>query len=383
MEKSQEKKVGAFGIGMIYIGTIIGAGFASGQEVLQFFASFGTSGIIGACLVAFCFIVLGIITMLTARHLNCNAYEKVVSPNSKLIENFMNLVITFFSYGVMVIMFAGAGSLLQTVLGLDAFIGSLIMVVIVIVVGLFGSEGTINSFSFIVPLLLVIALGTCALAIFKGPDSIMNVAAMPEFSSAPHWAVGALLYVSYNTICAMTVLVPLGHDAKSKRHAIGGGLIGGGILGLLGALLCVALLKNIGVATTDDMPMYAIAAALNPYLGYAYGFVLIAAIFTTAAGLMYGLVERLMQYNTPVTKSKTVLVLVISITGLVGSKVGFTTLIGTLYPLTGYLGFVIIASLIFNYFRVRNLSGGMDAVTQKGKNGEAAFAKSAKAKTLD
>lgn len=357
MDNNKDKKIGAFSIGMIYIGTIIGAGFASGQEVLQFFGAFGFIGVVGACIVALCFIGVGIITMLTARNLQCNAYEKVVSPDNKFVKGFMNFIITFFSYGVMVIMFAGSGSLFQTVLGLDPFIGGLIMVVIVTVVALFGSEGTINSFSLIVPILLVIAVATCFIAIFRGPDNAMAAVPMPEIASAPHWIIGALLYVSYNTICAITVLVPLGFDAKSRRQAIGGGIIGGGILGLLAALLCFALLKNMGVSTTDDMPMYAIAYAINPILGYAYGFVLLAAIFTTAAGLMYGLVERLMQYNTPVTKNKTALVLVLSITGLVGSKVGFTTLIGTLYPFTGYLGFIIIASLIYNYLRVKKQLG--------------------------
>lgn len=38
----------SFQIGAAFIGVIVGAGFASGQEVLQFFTSFGVMGIVGA-----------------------------------------------------------------------------------------------------------------------------------------------------------------------------------------------------------------------------------------------------------------------------------------------------------------------------------------------
>lgn len=37
-------------IAMAFVGIVIGAGFATGQEVLQYFVAFGTMGIIGAAL---------------------------------------------------------------------------------------------------------------------------------------------------------------------------------------------------------------------------------------------------------------------------------------------------------------------------------------------
>ena len=42
------KNMKAFSIAMAFAGTIIGAGFASGQELMQFFGNFGMMGILGS-----------------------------------------------------------------------------------------------------------------------------------------------------------------------------------------------------------------------------------------------------------------------------------------------------------------------------------------------
>ena len=44
-----------FKIAMAFVGIIIGAGFASGQEMIQYFTSFGTWGIIGTLASIFIF----------------------------------------------------------------------------------------------------------------------------------------------------------------------------------------------------------------------------------------------------------------------------------------------------------------------------------------
>jgi len=40
----ENSRVSTFKVAATYIGTVVGAGFASGQEMLQFFAVFGLKG---------------------------------------------------------------------------------------------------------------------------------------------------------------------------------------------------------------------------------------------------------------------------------------------------------------------------------------------------
>jgi len=52
--------VTTFKVAAVYIGTIVGAGFATGQEVLQFFNRFGIWGLGGLAVATILFIVSGI-----------------------------------------------------------------------------------------------------------------------------------------------------------------------------------------------------------------------------------------------------------------------------------------------------------------------------------
>ena len=48
-------------LGMIFTGSFLGAGFVSGQEIMQFFGVFGKMGIVGMILSVFLFGIFGYI----------------------------------------------------------------------------------------------------------------------------------------------------------------------------------------------------------------------------------------------------------------------------------------------------------------------------------
>ena len=54
------KKIGALNLGLTFAGCFLGAGYVSGQELWQFFGSFGKSGIIGLLLAMLLLLVVGI-----------------------------------------------------------------------------------------------------------------------------------------------------------------------------------------------------------------------------------------------------------------------------------------------------------------------------------
>lgn len=62
-----------------YIAYLIGSGFATGQEVMQFFASFGIYGIFAAIVSALLFCFLGSTLMIKAMIYNLN--NQVISLN--------------------------------------------------------------------------------------------------------------------------------------------------------------------------------------------------------------------------------------------------------------------------------------------------------------
>ena len=56
----KNEKLGILNIALVYVGTIMGAGFASGREIWQFFGVFGNKGYIGVGFVGILFIIIGI-----------------------------------------------------------------------------------------------------------------------------------------------------------------------------------------------------------------------------------------------------------------------------------------------------------------------------------
>ena len=59
------RKQSIFTLASVYVGTVIGAGFASGQEILQFFGKHGYKGILGVMVITVLFSLLGALDLNT------------------------------------------------------------------------------------------------------------------------------------------------------------------------------------------------------------------------------------------------------------------------------------------------------------------------------
>jgi uncharacterized membrane protein YkvI len=166
-----------------------------------------------------------------------------------------------------------------------------------------------------------------------------------------NWFLSALLYVFYNCICAVTALPPLGLKVKSTRSAILGGALGGLGIAILAGVIYVAVMSNAAAAIQSPMPMLGVAQSISPVAGGFYMFVLFAAIYSTAAGIMFAIRGRLENVKVLKDSPKKINLLLVgfAILGIVGTRIGFVTLISVIYPLLGYVGMGILALLIINF----------------------------------
>ncbi len=99
-------------IGLTFMGTVVGAGFASGQEILQFFTRFGFISAFTILVVTCIFIWLGAKMMLLAAEINAVSYEDL---NRNLfgdrLGQFVSIFMMIVLLGVTGVMLAGAGSI--------------------------------------------------------------------------------------------------------------------------------------------------------------------------------------------------------------------------------------------------------------------------------
>ncbi|MEW6725110.1 MAG: hypothetical protein AB1331_09455 [Bacillota bacterium] len=356
--KRTEQKASIWQIAATYIGTIVGAGFASGQEVLQFFAYFGLWGYVALALTTVLFICFGLIILQLGRNLRATSHLPVIRyAGGRWLGTAVDAVITFFLFGALTAMVAGAGAAFAEQFRLPALAGNTLMVVATLLTVLLGLSGVIEAISLVVPALLGAVFAVAILSLIHGPITVTPIAAPGAIQTAvPSWPLSAVTYASYNLVIAVAVLAPLGRVAASERALRWGAVLGGLGLGLGTLAILLVVNKNLPQAAGYQIPMVYIAGQFAYWIQIGYSLVLLAEIYTTAVGNLYGFVARLTDPEGPRFK---LLTIGAATSAFVAAQLGFTTLVRVVYPAVGYAGFLLLGALLF-----RALTGGLSTVGQ-------------------
>lgn len=344
----KKEGVSTLKVAATYIGTIVGAGFATGQEVLQFFTKFGVMGLAGLVFTTIMFIVFGYIIMDLGKKLNARSHLEIIKySGGRILGTLIDFIITFFLFGALTAMIAGTGALFVQQFNLSSLLGNIIMAVLAAITVLTGINGVINAISFVVPFLLVAVIGTSIFSIINTPPDISaTISGVGESGLITNWFLAAILYVSYNTIVSIAILGPLGVAAKNKRTIRNGAILGGLGLGIGSIMIYLALSGYVPEIAKLEVPMIYVAGGISPIVQIGYAIVLTAEVYTTAVGSLYGFVTRI----TDMQKSpfnRRIIVIGSTIAALLASQFGFSNLVKYLYPIVGYGGIILLTSLIY------------------------------------
>lgn len=343
-----KRRLSPFKLAGVYVGTVVGAGFASGQEILQFFGFHGLGGIWGIILSTVLFVVFGTIIFLLGHRLQAVSHREVVKESGgPWIGAGIDYVITFFLFGAFTAMAAGSGAVFQEQYEIPHVVGSLVMVVLSVVTVLLGIQGVLTAIGAIAPVLIGSVLFISILALIQTPVNWFW--SHPQMAAVPFWPLSAVAYASYNLVLGVAVLAPAGAlaDEVSLRK---GALYGGLGLGLGALAINLAILTQVPRAAGFEIPMLLLTRNVLGSLAPIYSIVLLAEVYTTAAGSLYGFAARLTDPQGP---SFTQFVLMSGLAGFVGSLAGFSNLVARLYSAVGYVGFVLLIVLLWGYIKSR------------------------------
>ncbi|ACL69271.1 YkvI family membrane protein [Halothermothrix orenii] len=334
---------------------MVGAGFASGQEVLQFFGFYGLGGFGGLVLTIMLFVIYGYIILSLGREYRARSHLEVIRyAGGRWLSKVIDGVITFFLFGALTAMVAGSGAIFLEQFGIPSLWGNIAMIGASILTTLFGIGGVISAISFVVPLLLTgVFLATIASVIGALPVNIADLhQALPGRAPVPHWALSSVVYASYNIVLAVAVLAPLGSRVNDKRKLKYGAIFGGVGLGLGAMFILLAILLNIPRVLEYEIPMIYVAGNFAPWFQLVYSGILLAEIYTTAVGNLYGFVARL---TDPEGKKYRTYIILTGVAAFITSQLGFSNLVRYLYPAVGYAGLLLLGGLTLGmYRRVRN-----------------------------
>ncbi|WP_010648664.1 membrane protein [Oceanobacillus massiliensis] len=341
-------------LGSAFIGVIVGAGFASGQEILQYFTSFGLAGTMGAIVCTILFGYLGMILIRLGSRMQTTSHKEVIYRISgRYLGLIIDYVIIFTLFGVGVVMIAGAGSNLNQQFDFPYFIGTSLMFILVLLTGMLKVDRVVAIVGGITPflILIVVILSIYSLVTMDGSFASLDTIAKEHPTSLPNWIISAINYVSFNIALGASMALVMGGAEDNEKTAALGGLVGGLGIGVLILLSHLAIFSNID-ALQGEMPMLQLANIVSPTLGFVMSIVLFSMIFNTAVSMFFSFSSRFTEMGTRKFKLFLVISLVIA---YALSFFGFTDLVSYFYPLIGYLGLVLIITLIVASFRIEKV----------------------------
>ena len=349
-------------VAFAYMSVVIGGGFASGQEVLQFFTGYGLIGVAGTLVAGLMFAFLGMQVARISSAMGAKSHKDVLYNLFGSRAGFLvDLLLSFFLFGVGVVMLAGSGSIFSQQYDWPPIVGGLFMCGLVIATLCLNVNRIVELISAVMPFLLVMVLAITTYSIFThdAPIEILSAVAQETETVSDNWFVGAVLYASFNIAVGFPMLAVIGGMIHNPKVACRGGIAGGLGLGLLIVLLNVGLFANIDQLQGIAMPTLALAGRISPILSLAMSVALICMIYSTAVGMFFAFSTRFAKPETARFKAFSAVSVLI---GLGLSFAGFSKLIGTVYPLLGYVGFAMI--LAIGYSWIRNRSRNNAAVSE-------------------
>ena len=107
-----------------YAGTVIGAGFASGQELLQFFVSYGPLGVLSMALAGILFAFLGSRVMELGYLLRASSYHELLYyVCGRRLGMLLDWATALFLFGGLCIMLSGTGTVCRDYLDINYHTG--------------------------------------------------------------------------------------------------------------------------------------------------------------------------------------------------------------------------------------------------------------------
>ena len=349
------KKISLAAYCFSFIGSFLGAGYISGQELYQFFARFGINGLYGiVTAIAF----LGITGMVIAKYVRITGIseiDKVIAGESKFFAKIVAAFEMVMYFGTYVVMAAGAGALFEKLSGLyRSYIGgSFIFCIIIACIAIKGIDGLVKVFSYIVPLLAVMTVATAALNFFLHP----SVKPSFEVSEGGNilfsgWLAGALLFASYNIFCALGVLCPISKKAKKDSHTVWGIVFG--MAGLLAVALCVIYSMAVNPGSMQaELPMLESAGNISDVFMYVYAGLLFIAMSGASLSCFVPVLTYFSDHFKIVREHHVFSAFAATFLVFLLSCFGFSNLVATVFSVFGYVSLFLVALIYVNFAKLK------------------------------
>lgn len=360
----KKKGVGVLAVSLSTVGMCVGAGFISGQELAQFFIHFERWGLLGW---AFCSLIICLgagLSLETISKLAPESFDELVGRFAgTYFARLVNLIINGYLVGGLVIMVSGAGNLIVQILDVPLMVGVTILSLAIFLTIIGHGERYLGVNKYIVPILITLTV-VVALGVLFSREHAFSFDKQVSAIKSPspillNWWMAVILYIGYNAIGAFVGMVNIAREITPREGRIGGRL-GGAIIAGLGTFLIATLWLTYPSWSMAELPIVSVLAGKYQWLYPVFAPSMLIAMFTVAASYALGMSKYV--------KSKTRLDFNLICAGLLIvtipiSLLGFSRLLGLIYPFFGIMAtlILIVFSAKFALVRLKTLKEEQDA----------------------
>lgn len=341
-----DSKRETFGFAAAFMAWIIGSGFATGQEILQFFSSFGIKSYFAILINLIGYLIIGrIIVLVGYKYGGDPAFNHFKYFCGDRLGKIYTVLMPVLMFPPLAVILSASGTALQEYFGVRRHLGSFIMAMAIYLVYLGGFTGLLKTVSKISPAVIVFTFLIGEITILRDGSRFSMI---PEFTpmlsgsrTASFAAVSGILYLSESFITGSSYYINLGGTARDKKTVSSGAVLGSVTIIFAIAVMNTAILLHGNKAGTMEIPSLYLANRIHPFFAGVFSVILTLGLFSSCSATLWTICNRI--YVREPKKNKIAAGIIVA-AGYGLSLFPFSSLVGFIFPLLGYFG------LIFNFF---------------------------------
>ncbi len=336
---------------------MMGSGFATGQELLQYYVSYGYQGILVGITLAAILIFANWGFAKTGHQEGFNKGSEIFNyycgdKTGKIFDWFT----TLFCFMSFIVMLAGAGSTLEQQYRLPLIIGVIAMAIFAALTVSCGLNSLVEIIGKVGPILAicVLLIGIITL-ICHGVNIESNIpridsGELPLLKASSNWFLAGISNGGMSLLILAGFMAKLGSTTTPLRPLMTGQTLGILLYAAISVLIGFALISQVDFIAGAQIPNLLLANDISPLLGYLFGLVIFAAIYTTACPLLWTTASRIAEEGSVTFKLVTCILAIVGV--ILAISVPFDILINYIYVLNGYGGAIFLIFMILKEIRV-------------------------------
>lgn len=357
--------------GLAFKAVVIGGGYATGRELVEFFLPHGPQGgLMAMALATGVWSLVCVLTFLFAHLTRSEDYRsffaRLLGPFWVVFEaaylGFLILILSVFG--------AAAGAVGAATFGLPPLAGTIALAGAIVLVTALGNHAVERMFKYVSYLLYATYVLFFLLALSSFGDKMLTGLQMAAPTDG--WVGGGLTYAGYNIIGAVVIL-PMIRYLTGPRDAVIAGLLAGPLAMLPALLFFLCMVAYYPQIEAEALPSDFLLTRLQmPAFRLLFQVMIFAALLESGAGAVHAVNERLASaaaqrgrtFSTAMRTGASVAILLIAI--FVADRIGLVALIAKGYRLVAlvFLLTFVAPLLTFGAWRIFGLSRPRELQTE-------------------